>query len=47
MTDPTISVGAPAPEFTLRDDAGKDVRLADFRGRWAHLFFYPRADTPG
>jgi peroxiredoxin len=27
------SVGQPAPDFTLRDTAGKAVRLSDFRGK--------------
>jgi thioredoxin-dependent peroxiredoxin len=47
MREGKVAVGAQAPDFTLRDDAGRDVRLADFRGRWVHLFFYPKADTPG
>jgi peroxiredoxin Q/BCP len=40
-------VGQPAPDFTTQDDAGRDVRLTDFRGRWVVLFFYPKDDTPG
>jgi peroxiredoxin len=27
------TVGQPAPDFTLRDAAGKSVRLSDFRGK--------------
>ena len=27
------SVGQPAPDFTLRDAAGKPVKLSDFRGK--------------
>jgi len=42
-----LAEGTPAPDFTLRDDSGQDVSLADFRGRWVLLWFYPMADTPG
>ena len=45
MTLPTR--GEKAPEFTTVDDTGASVRLADFRGRWVALFFYPKDDTPG
>ena len=39
-----LSVGAVAPDFTLRDQFGQDVSLSSFRGRKAvALFFYPFA----
>ena len=41
------AVGEPAPDFTLPDAAGRMHRLADYRGRWLVLYFYPKADTPG
>ncbi|MBM3391553.1 MAG: peroxiredoxin [Betaproteobacteria bacterium] len=41
------AVGSPAPEFSLPDQAGRTVRLADFRGKWLVLYFYPKDDTPG
>jgi len=41
------AVGSPAPEFSLPDQAGRTVRLADFRGKWVVLYFYPKDDTPG
>jgi len=42
-----IAEGTPAPEFTLPDESGTPVRLADFRGRRVVLWFYVRDDTPG
>jgi peroxiredoxin Q/BCP len=47
MTDRGIEVGAKAPAFTLPDENGSPVALADFRGRWVVLYFYPKDDTPG
>ncbi len=41
------AVGDRAPEFSLLSDTGEAVRLADLRGRWIVLFFYPMDDTPG
>jgi peroxiredoxin Q/BCP len=41
------AVGSLAPEFALPDQAGRTVRLADFRGKWVVLYFYPKDDTPG
>jgi len=41
------AAGRPAPDFTLKNHAGRDVSLEDFRGRWLVLYFYPRDDTPG
>src|SRR5919199_5047163 len=42
-----VEEGKPAPDFELRDDEGRSVRLSDFRGRPVVLYFYPRDDTPG
>jgi peroxiredoxin Q/BCP len=42
-----IDAGAPAPDFTLDDQDGNAVTLSDLRGRWALVYFYPKADTPG
>ena len=44
---PPLPVGATAPGFSLPDDAGRLVRLADYRGRSVVLVFYPGDDTPG
>ena len=42
-----LSVGTPAPDFTLSRDGGGQVSLKDFNGRKVVLYFYPKADTPG
>jgi thioredoxin-dependent peroxiredoxin len=42
-----IEEGGPAPDFTLADQNGNEVTLSDLRGRWALVYFYPKADTPG
>ena len=42
-----LSVGDRAPEFTLPNQNGEPVSLADFRGKTVILYFYPKDDTPG
>lgn len=39
--------GTAAPAFTLPGQDGKDVSLADFKGKWVVLYFYPKDFTPG
>ena len=46
MTCEGLCIGDEAPDFTLRDQFGQDVRLSDFRGRKAVvLMFFPFAFT--
>mgnify|MGYP001238749206 FL=1 len=42
-----LKVGDKAPGFSLEDQDGKTVSLADFKGRKLLIYFYPKADTPG
>lgn len=42
-----LEPGKKAPAFTLADDAGNKVKLADMKGKPVVLYFYPRDDTPG
>jgi peroxiredoxin Q/BCP len=43
----TPQVGDLAPEIALPDETGTIHRLADQRGRWTIVYFYPKDDTPG
>lgn len=48
MTDNArLSPGDRAPDFSLPDADGKNVSLADYRGRKVVVYFYPAASTPG
>jgi peroxiredoxin len=43
----SISVGAAAPDFTLKDQSQKEVRLSDFRGKKnVVIVFYPLDWSP-
>lgn len=42
-----LVIGDPAPAFSLKDQDNKPHALADYRGRWVVLYFYPKDDTPG
>lgn len=44
---PKFQIGQPAPEFTLPNDEGQLVSLADYHGQKVVLYFYPEDDTPG
>jgi peroxiredoxin Q/BCP len=41
------TVGQPAPAFKLQDQDGKWHSLADYKGKWVAIYFYPKDDTPG
>jgi mycoredoxin-dependent peroxiredoxin len=40
------TIGAPAPEFTLKDQDQKEVKLSDYRGKPVVLVFYPLDWSP-
>ncbi len=42
-----LSVGDPAPAFTLPDAQDNAVSLSDYAGRKVIVYFYPAAATPG
>jgi peroxiredoxin Q/BCP len=39
-----VQPGDRAPAFSLPDQDGNEVSLADLRGQTVVLYFYPRAD---
>jgi peroxiredoxin len=41
-----LSVGASAPDFTLKSSKMQDITLSNLRGKPVLLFFYPLAFTP-
>lgn len=43
----TLALGDKVPDFKLPSSEGKDVSLADFKGKKIVLYFYPKDDTPG
>lgn len=43
----SVEVGKAAPDFTLKDQVGKEVSLSDFHGKHVVLYFYPKDMTPG
>lgn len=41
------ATGAPAPGFRLQDQHDAWVSLADQKGKWLVVYFYPMDETPG
>jgi peroxiredoxin Q/BCP len=44
---PSLTAGDPAPPFSLPLAQGGQIRLQDFSGERAIIFFYPKDDTSG
>jgi len=42
-----LKEGATAPDFSGKDQDGKTISLADYKGKKVILYFYPKDDTPG
>ena len=42
-----LTVGTKAPDFTLNDQNGAEVRLSDHLGKKVVLYFYSKDNTPG
>ncbi len=42
-----LTTNQPAPDFNLADQKGKMHQLADHKGKWLVIYFYPKDDTPG
>ena len=42
-----IAAGDTAPDFSLEAHDGRSVSLADYKGKWLVLYFYPKDNTSG
>ncbi|MCY7353626.1 MAG: peroxiredoxin [Lysobacter sp.] len=42
-----IDIGDKVPNSLLALSSGETVRLADYKGQWLVLYFYPKDSTPG
>lgn len=42
-----LKAGDTAPKFSLPDQDGEEINLADFQGQRVLVYFYPKAMTPG
>ena len=43
----SLTVNAPAPDFTATLDDGSTITLSSLKGKKVILYFYPKDDTPG
>jgi peroxiredoxin Q/BCP len=43
----TVTVGKPAPDFTLPTDGGGKISLKGLRGKNVVIYFYPKDETSG
>jgi peroxiredoxin Q/BCP len=42
-----LTAGEDAPNFTAKNQDGKTISLADYKGKPVLLYFYPMDETPG
>ena len=42
-----LARGEKAPDFTLLNQDGAEIRLSDYHGKKVILYFYPKDNTPG
>ncbi len=47
MTEPTVQPGQTVPDFSAVATGDREIHLADLRGKYVVLYFYPKDDTPG
>ena len=47
MSEQMPSVGSAAPDFRLPSGDGNELGLADLRGKWVVVYFYPKDNTSG
>ncbi len=42
-----LQIGDAAPDFLGTDEAGKEIRVSDYKGSRLVVYFYPKDSTPG
>lgn len=42
-----VETGTKIANFTLKNEEGREISLADFRGKKVVVYFYPKDNTPG
>ncbi len=42
-----LTAGMKAPDFTLKNEEGREISLKDFKGKKVVVYFYPKDNTPG
>lgn len=42
-----LEIGNAAPQFSLNNSVGEEIKLSGYKGKWVILYFYPKDDTPG
>lgn len=42
-----LKVGDKAPDFSVKDENGENIKLSDYKGKNVVLYFYPKDMTPG
>ena len=42
-----LKIGDTAPDFSSKDQAGRQVKLSDYKGKRVVIYFYPKDNTPG
>ena len=46
-TNASLKINDKVPDFNLPNANGQTMSLANFKGNWLVLYFYPKDDTPG
>lgn len=42
-----LKIGDSAPDFSSKDQEGKQVKLSNYKGQRVVIYFYPKDNTPG
>ncbi|MFZ9028500.1 MAG: thioredoxin-dependent thiol peroxidase [Crocinitomicaceae bacterium] len=42
-----LKVGDHAPDFSVKDQSGNEIKLSDYAGKRVVVYFYPKDNTPG